>query len=77
MERRVRGVEAAVVEVVEEAHLSSSGRSAPGIVFATAAGDENDGCDRGHEQAMHRLIFLDAADFASLKPRWKTSITLR
>jgi hypothetical protein len=77
MERRVDAVEVPVVELVEESHLSTPRRSVPRIVFAAAAGDENEGCDRSQKQAKHRLIFPDAADFASLKPRRKTSITLR
>ena len=75
MDRRVGVVEVPVAKVVEEPHLSEPRRSSPGGVFAAAAGDENDGCDPGHDQAGHSLILPNGGGLASLKPRWKTSIT--
>jgi len=48
MERRVGAVEVPVAEVVEEAHLSEPRREFARVVFAAAAGDENDDCGRGH-----------------------------
>src|SRR5262245_44915663 len=75
MERRVGGVEVAVVELLEKAHLSLARRSVSRIDVIAAAGDERDGRERGQERARHRLIFPNRADFPSLKPPRKTSIT--
>jgi hypothetical protein len=61
MQRVVRALDPAVVEIVEEANLSYPGRRASGIDVTSAAGEHE---ERGeHEKGpTHASIFTNPAD---------------
>jgi hypothetical protein len=68
MERRVRSVELAGEDVLEQARLSVPRRIGAAVAVPTAAaGGEEDGCERGYNEPEHRDILAQQADFASLK----------